>query len=112
MPKLPSRGLTRRAVVGTFIGAAASAPALAQQEWSQVVAAARREGRVVFYCNLQPNGIEPLLQAFREANPGIRTEYIRLGSAPLIERFQTEFNAGRNLCDVMITFPDERFDEG
>ncbi len=110
----PCLGLTRRAVVGSFVGSAMVLPASvrAQQDWSQIVGAARREGRVVFYCNLQPNGIEPLLQTFREANPGIRTEYIRLGSAPLIERFQTEFNAGRNLCDVMITFPDERFDEG
>ena len=114
MPNPPNLSLTRRAALGSFVGAAASFPGLAQaqQEWPQVVAAARREGRVVFYCNLQPNGIEPLLQAFREANPGIRTEYIRLGSAPLIERFQTEFNAGRNLCDALITFPDERFDEG
>ena len=90
--------------------------ALAQQppaaDWAAVVAAARREGRVVLYNNLQPNGIEPLLALFQAANPGIRTEYIRLGSGPLIERFQTEFNAGRNLADVLITFPDERFDEG
>ena len=113
-PMLLGPGATRRGVLGMMIGTAASFPAAAQspQEWSQIIAAARREGRVVFYCNLQPNGIEPLLQAFREANPGIRTEYIRLGSAPLIERFQTEFNAGRNLCDALITFPDDRFDEG
>jgi iron(III) transport system substrate-binding protein len=106
----PSRRgfLTAAAGLGLAGGAAAQQP----QDWAQVVAGARREGRVVFYCNLQPNGIEPLLQLFREANPGIRTEYIRLGSAPLIERFQTEFNANRNLADVLITFPDERFDDG
>lgn len=107
-------GLTRRALMASAAGALVTGGAAAQDaaNWSEVVAGARREGRVVFYCNLQPNGIEPLLQAFREANPGIRAEYIRLGSAPLIERFQTEFNAGRNLCDVLITFPDDRFDEG
>jgi iron(III) transport system substrate-binding protein len=107
-------GLSRRALMASAMGVAVAGGAAAQQteDWAQVVAGARREGRVVFYCNLQPNGIEPLLQQFREANPGIRTEYIRLGSAPLIERFQTEFNAGRHLSDVLITFPDERFDEG
>jgi iron(III) transport system substrate-binding protein len=107
-------GLTRRGLLASSIGALAAGGAAAQEtgNWAQVVSAARREGRVVFYCNLQPNGIEPLLQLFREANPGIRTEYIRLGSSPLIERFQTEYNAGRHLCDVLITFPDERFDEG
>ena len=75
-PMLLGPGATRRGVLGMMIGTFASFPAAAQspQEWSQVNSAARREGRVVFYCNLQPNGIEPLLQAFREGNPGIRTE--------------------------------------
>lgn len=105
--------VTRRSLLAAT-GIAAAAPAMAQAtpSWAETVAAARREGRVVFYNNLQPNGIEPLLQLFREANPGIRTEYIRLGSGPLIERFQTEFNAGRNIADVLITFPDERVTEG
>lgn len=87
-------------------------PGALAQSWDDVVAAAKKEGRVVFYNNLQPNGIEPLLAKFREANPGIQTEYIRLGSNPLIERFQTEFNAGRHLADVLVTFPDERIYAG
>ena len=37
---------------------------------------------------------------------------MRLGSAPLIERFSTEFTAGRNLADVIITFPDETMLKG
>jgi iron(III) transport system substrate-binding protein len=88
------------------------APAMAQEDWAKVVEAAKAEGVVVFYSTLQPNGIEPLLQKFREANPGIRTEQIRLGSNPLIERFSTEFTAGRHLADVVITFPDDRVYEG
>ncbi|PZW38701.1 iron(III) transport system substrate-binding protein [Humitalea rosea] len=111
----PGLGMTRRSAIAALATLAATRQAAAQQQqpgWAEVVAGAKREGRVVFYCNLQPNGIEPLLQLFRTANPGIRTEYIRLGSGPLIERFQTEFNAGRNIADVLITFPDERFDEG
>ena len=113
-----SAGFTRRGLVASAIGGLAApllpAGAMGQAagDWAEVVAGAQREGRVVFYCNLQPNGIEPLLQLFREANPGIRTEFIRLGSSPLIQRFQTEFNAGRHLADVLITFPDERFDDG
>lgn len=82
------------------------------QSWEDVVAAAKKEGKVVFYNNLQPNGIEPLLSKFREAYPEIAPEQIRLGSNPLIERFQTEFNAGRHIADVLITFPDERIVEG
>ncbi|GGE51836.1 ABC transporter substrate-binding protein [Agaricicola taiwanensis] len=86
--------------------------AAAQEDWAKVVEAAKAEGVVVLYSTLQPNGIEPLLQKFREANPGIRTEQIRLGSNPLIERFSTEFLANRHLADVVITFPDDRVYEG
>lgn len=105
-------GLTRRAVLAGASFATLPLSAHAQALGPDVVEAAKREGRVVFYNNLQPNGIEPLFQKFRDAVPGIQTEHIRLGSNPLIERFQTEFAAGRDICDVLITFPDERVDEG
>jgi iron(III) transport system substrate-binding protein len=104
-------GLAATTAVITLAGVLASAPARAQT-WDETVAAAKKEGKVVFYNNLQPNGIEPLLAKFRAAVPGIQPEQIRLGSNPLIERFQTEFNAGRHLADVFITFPDERVVEG
>jgi iron(III) transport system substrate-binding protein len=87
-------------------------PVTAQEKWDTTVQAAKREGVVVLYSTLQPNGIEPLLQMFREANPGIRTEEIRLGSNSLIERFSTEFSANRHLADLVITFPDDRVMEG
>ena len=103
--------LSRRAVLATALIAATVGPAAAQS-WDETVAAAKKEGKVVFYNNLQPNGIEPLLQKFRDKYPEIQTEHIRLGSNPLIERFQTEFNAGRNISDVLITFPDARVYEG
>jgi iron(III) transport system substrate-binding protein len=98
-----------------MVGVAAvtlGAPAATAQLWADVEAAANKEGTVVFYNNLQPNGIEPLLAKFRESYPQIQAEQIRLGSNPLIERFQTEFNAGRNLADVLLTLPDERFGLG
>ena len=79
----------------------------AAEDWQAVQAAAREEAVVSFYHNMRPQGIEQLMTEFRRANPGIRTEQMRLGSAPLIERFSTEFNAGRNLADVMLTFPDD-----
>lgn len=102
---------TRRAVLAGAASLAAVGTARAQPAGLDMEAA-KKEGKVVVYNNWQPNGIEPLLQKFRDANPGIQTEQIRLGSNPLIERFQTEFLAGRNLCDVLVTFPDERITEG
>lgn len=105
------RTLTGCGVVAglAFVGAAQAA---GTASWDEVVAAARREGSVVFYNNLQPNGIEPLLAEFRKAYPEIVPEQIRLGSNPLMERFETEFAARRHLADVLITFPDERIDRG
>src|SRR5205085_11783693 len=103
---------TRRAALAGLsaavaLGALTPSRAKAGEDWSAVQAAAVKEGKVSFYHNLRPQGVEQLLIEFRKANPGIQTEQIRLGSAPLIERFATEFNAGRNIADVMLTFPDD-----
>jgi iron(III) transport system substrate-binding protein len=107
-----NRDITRRTAL-TGLGAIAAlgplAPlrAMAAEDWPAVQAASLKEGKLSFYHNLRPQGVEQLLSEFRKANPGIQTEQIRLGSAPLIERFSTEFNAGRNLADVMLSFPDD-----
>lgn len=103
--------LTRRAALTWLLGAVPCA-AGAADGWAAVQEAARQEGRLSFYHNLRPQGVETLMAAFRQAVPGIQTEQIRLGSAPLIERFATEFNAGRNLADVMLTFPDDTYFNG
>ena len=97
-------GLTALAAIG-----AVPLPARAAEDWAAVDAAAKKEGKLSFYHNLRPVGVEPLLAEFRKAHPGIDTEQIRLGSAPLIERFRTEFSAGRNLADAVLTFPDDTY---
>ena len=81
-------------------------------QWATVGAAAIKEGKVVVYHNLNPRGAELLAREFRKAYPRIQVEMTRLGSSPLIQRFSTEFSAGRNLVDVVITFPDERVTAG
>ena len=111
-------GLTRRGALGA-VGAAGLGllvtPASAAESaatWSEIEAAARKEGHLALYHNLRPQGVEPLLAEFRRSYPEIQTEQVRLGSAPLIERFATEFAANRNIADVMITFPDEALLKG
>ncbi|GGE32818.1 iron ABC transporter substrate-binding protein [Agaricicola taiwanensis] len=84
----------------------------AQENWDEVLAGAKKEGKVVLYSNLQPNGVEALLQKFREDHPDIATEQIRLGAPPMLERFVAEYNSGRHIVDVMITYPDERLLKG
>ncbi len=82
------------------------------EQWKTIQDAAKKEGKIVLYHNLNPAGSELLANAFREAYPDIDIEMTRLGSAPLIQRFGTEFTSGRNLADAVITFPDERIFDG
>jgi iron(III) transport system substrate-binding protein len=91
---------------------ASHAQAPTAQQWAAVEAAAKQEGRVAVYNNLNPAGAELLANAFRKDHPEINIEMTRLGSAPLIQRFGTEFAADRAIADVMITFPDERVFDG
>ena len=81
-------------------------------DWPAIEAAARKEGKVMLYHNLNPAGAERLANEFRKAHPAIKIEMTRLGSAPLIQRFSTEFSSGRNIADVLITFPDQRIFDG
>lgn len=81
-------------------------------DWPAIEAAARKEGKVMLYHNLNPAGAERLANEFRKAYPAIKMEMTRLGSAPLIQRFSTEFSSGRNIADVLITFPDQRVFDG
>lgn len=82
------------------------------ESWDDVVQAAKKEGSVVFYYNVVPTCIDPLMADFRAANPGIQTETVRLASGAMLERIDTEFSAGRNLFDVAITFEDDRLKAG
>ena len=110
---------SRRAVIAALacgallsvVGAAIAAPPT-PAEWAAIEAAAKKEGQLMVYHNIRPQGAEALMQDFRKAYPAITAEQMRLGSAPLIERYSTEFAAGRNVADVMITFPDERVFDG
>lgn len=96
------------ALGGVMSGASNAQPAApTPEQWNATVEAAKKEGMITFYHNTRPQGIEKLLSEFRKDYPGIKTEHIRLGSAPLNERFGTEYSAGRNLADVLVTFPDE-----
>ena len=79
------------------------------QSWDEIVAAARKEGKLTLYHNIRPAGIEAILKAFRAKYPEIQTEQIRLGSGPLNERFRTEFVANKHIADVVISYADADF---
>lgn len=87
--------------------------AIAQQTaWPQILAEATKEGKAILYHNITPPGAELLIKEFRKQYPAIEVEATRFASAPLIERFSTEFSAGRHIVDAVITVPDERIFKG
>lgn len=92
----------------TPLAAAAQVSAPTAAQWSAVTSAATKEGKVSVYHNINPSGAELLANEFRKDHPDLNLEITRLGSAPLISRFGTEFTAGRDIADVVITFPDDR----
>lgn len=104
-----SRRTVSRLLAAGAAACLAGTTAAAAQTWADVEAAAKKEGKLTLYHNVRPAGIEAILQKFRAAYPGIQTEQIRLGSGPLNERFRTEYAAGRNIADVVITFADRKF---
>jgi len=101
---------TASLVLAPLASAAQTAPTA--EQWAAVEAAASKEGKVSIYHNLNPAGAELLANEFRKARPDLNVEITRLGSAPLIQRFGTEFAAGRNIADAVITFPDQRIFDG
>lgn len=79
--------------------------ALAQQpSWldQSLLAAAKKEGKVVFYSSINEQEGLPLLKIFEEAT-GIQVEYVRNSDAGLLSRILVEARAGRQSWDVIQT---------
>jgi iron(III) transport system substrate-binding protein len=114
-PRALSSGKGRRALLSASIALAAGLGALlpaaswaqgAAPAWSTVTAAAAKEGKVILYHNLSPDGMEVLAREFRKDVPGVEVELVRLGSAALSQRFSTEYSAQRHIADVVVTTVD------
>lgn len=74
--------------------------AWAQNDWSSVEAAAKREGRLVLYHNFAAASMERIVAAFNEDYPQIRVSEVRLASAAFYQRFGAEYAGGRSEADV------------
>jgi ABC-type Fe3+ transport system substrate-binding protein len=77
----------------------ASAPGCAAD--AALVAAAKREGKVVWYTTLIVNqAIRPLKEAFEKNYPGIELQYARADESPTAAKILAEAQAGRLQADV------------
>ena len=95
-------------LVSAALAAGVSAAVLAQgvpagypADYAQLVAAAKKEGRVVVYSALDTKAAQPLIKDFNAVYPDIKVEYNDMNSTEMYNRFIAESAAGQGSADVM-----------
>jgi len=96
--------LTRRHALLAAAASVAAGSARAQTAFTappDLVAAARKEGRMVFYTASFTEVEQETIAAFNKRFPGIRVEMVRASGGQLITRVRTEAAAGKLTADVI-----------
>jgi iron(III) transport system substrate-binding protein len=70
-------------------------------DYAQVVAAAKKEGKVVVYSALDTKAAQPLIKDFNALYPDIKVEYNDMNSTEMYNRFIAEQASGQGGADVM-----------
>src|SRR5205814_7897127 len=80
-----------------------AAPARAQQEFGspELIAAAKAEGKLVFYTANFAEVEQQVIKAFNQRFPEIKVEMVRAPGGQLITRVKTEAAAGKLIADVV-----------
>jgi len=91
------------AVVAALAAALLASPAYAQKEFGspELIAAANKEGKLVFYTANIAEAEQQLIKAFNQRFPGIKVEMVRAPGGQLITRVKTEAAAGKLSADVI-----------
>ncbi len=97
--------LTRRALIGTTLAAPAilsrramAAPFVASAD---LIAAAKKEGRMVYYTASFTEVEQEVINAFNKSFPFLRIQMVRASGGQLITRIKTEAAAGKLSADVI-----------
>ena len=101
--------LARRTLLATPFIAAASAAMGQADDWEKVKEAANRQGHLNLAHNLPPPLGDTWISEFNKVFPNIAVEATRLGSSELMQRFNTEYDAGASQTDAIITLWDDTF---
>src|SRR5450755_260556 len=90
------------AIAGLGI-ALSGAPARAQQEFGspELIAAAKAEGKLVYYTANFAEIEQEVIKAFNKRFPDIKVEMVRAPGGQLITRVRTEAAAGKLIADVV-----------
>src|ERR1700693_2712647 len=101
-------GLAMKKKIIAIAGAAGlaialAAPAMAQQEFGspELIAAAKAEGRLVYYTANFAEVEQQVIKEFNKRFPEIKVEMIRAPGGQLITRIKTEAAAGKLIADVV-----------
>lgn len=70
---------------------------------AQLVAGARKEGKVVWYTTDAPRPTQVIFKAFNKKYPFVKTLFIRSKSRKILDRVLTESRAGKHLFDLAKT---------
>jgi len=85
-----------------FLACFVGIPAWGQSPYeAKLIAEAKKEGRLVWYTAMAIDTAKPLVDAFEKKYPFVKVEYIRVGTAQMINRVVTETLAGRWDFDVV-----------
>lgn len=66
----------------------------------ELIAGAKKEGKLVWYSSNGPMFVEALIEGFREVYPFIEVSYIRAGGPAIAQRFLAEKSRNIEVCDV------------
>jgi iron(III) transport system substrate-binding protein len=90
-----------RSILSAGALAALAWPAIAQETTPAMVAAAEKEGKVVWYSSVDVKVAEGVAKAFREAYPKIPVEVERSGSERVFQRINQEYQSNIKNVDVV-----------
>src|SRR5262245_29025378 len=106
--------ITHLAIAGLISVAAWAGPALAAaptpyQVTPALVAAAQKEGTVVYYTSTDVQVAEKLAAAFQAKYPGVKVQVERSGSERVFQRIGQEYSTGIHNADVIETSDASNF---
>jgi len=89
------------AVFAFAAGALAQTPDGYPADYSKIIEAAKKEGKVIVYATTDAVAANPLIKDFQALYPGIQVEYSDLNSTELYNRFIAEAAAGSGTADLL-----------
>jgi iron(III) transport system substrate-binding protein len=95
------KGITVRTLLALGLASCAAAPVIAQETTPALIAAAVKEGTVVWYSSVDVKVAEAVAKAFRAEYPEVKIEVERSGSERVFQRINQEYQSGIKNVDVV-----------